>query len=119
MQATALAVAATAAGAETTGADLVGRWETAIGEQAAPDGSASAWVRQAVEFTAERKTLVTEAFTDEGATVPLFTYASTGPWRAVGPAEATPGALALVNDRSEITIHVDAPGLRAAIGVGA
>ncbi len=51
--------------------------------------------------------------------MPLFTYASTGPWRAVGPAEATPGALALVNDRSEITIHVDAPGLRAAIGVGA
>ena len=120
---TACAMLATAgdACAQVAEADLIGTWATAITEQSAPDGSMSAWLRQTVVFAPDVETIRAEAFADPEATIPLFTYESSGPWVAVGPAEAVPGALALElrNDRSEMTAFVDAPPLWSAIGMGA
>ena len=105
--------------AETTADDLLGRWRTDLIEQPSPDGSASAWIRQSIAFTPEREAYSVEAFADPGATTPLFTYVSEGPYRVVSPHETIKDALAvdLTNETSEVTIHVDAPDLWAAIGL--
>ena len=105
--------------AETRGDDLIGRWRTALVEQPAPDGSASAYVRQTIAFTPDRESLLVEAFADPEAATLLFTYASEGPYRVVGQHPSLDGALALdlENASSVVTIHVDAPELWAAIGL--
>ena len=114
------AASALPAAADTTQADLVGVWQSPLREQPAPAGTASAFLRQTVRFTTGSETMAAEAFVDAEGTVPLFTYASTGPWESVGPAPGIPGALALElrNDRSEMTIFVDAPEIWEAIGMG-
>ncbi|WP_308917835.1 hypothetical protein [Jannaschia sp. LMIT008] len=104
---------------DTTVSDLVGTWTTPLSEQQALGGGASAFLRQVVVFTPVRQDLRAEVFADPDGEVPLFTYASSGPYEPVGPSEVVDGALnlELVNDRSEVTIFVEAPDLMAAVGM--
>lgn len=105
--------------ADTAPGDLIGTWSTDLVPQPSPDGAQSAWLRQSIAFDAERESYTAEAFADEAAARPIFTYRSEGPWQAAGPAPGVPGALALDlrNERSEVTIHVDAPEIWRAIGL--
>lgn len=105
--------------AETTLGDIEGTWATPILETPTPGGGPSAFVRQKTSFVDGRQTLTVEAFADAGGTQPLFTYDSSGPFVDRGPWEAVEGsrALDLTNERSEVTAHVDAPDLWAAISM--
>lgn len=83
-------------------------------------GGASATIRRTAVMTATTESLLVEAFLDPAMTQPLLTYDSGGPMTIVGPWGPVPGAWAveLVNDRSLVTAHVDAPDLWAAINLG-
>lgn len=120
----AAAVLATAAGAipaqaDTSQADLIGAWSTEISEQQAPGGGQSAFLRQSVVFTDAVQDLRAEVFADAAGEVPIFTYASSGPYTAVGVSDVIEGALnlELVNETSEVTIFMEAPDLMAAVGM--
>ena len=84
-------------------------------------GDAAAFIRRSAELTPTTESLRVEAFLDEALTQPLLTYDSGGPMMVVGPWEPVPGAFAveLVNTRSLITAHVEAPEVWAAVGLGA
>lgn len=104
---------------ETSLNSLVGTWMTTLSEQQAPGGSASAYLRQTVIFTESRQDIRAEIFADAAASIPIFTYESSGPYVAVGASNVINGALnlELVNDRSEVTIFMDVPDLMAAVGM--
>ncbi|MEL6451797.1 MAG: hypothetical protein AAFQ19_11095 [Pseudomonadota bacterium] len=114
------AVSTSPAWADTTVNDLIGQWQTPLSEQQAPGGGASAFLRQTVVFTADRQDIRAEIFADAAGAMPLFTYASSGPYVPVGASDVIDGALnlELVNDRSEVTIFADVPELMAAVGMG-
>lgn len=84
-------------------------------------GGGSATIRRSAVLTEATESLKVEAFLDAAMTQPLLTYDSGGPMTIVGPWEPVPEAFAveLVNDRSLITAHVEAPELWAAVGLGA
>ncbi len=116
----AVAVSASPALTDTARNDLIGTWQTPLSEQQAPGGGPSAFLRQTVIFTDTVQDIRAEVFADAGGTVPIFTYASSGPYVAVGASQVIEGALnlELVNETSEVTIFVDAPDLMAAVGMG-
>ncbi|MFY8107087.1 MAG: hypothetical protein ACOVKO_09230 [Elstera sp.] len=97
---------------------LVGTWQTVPRETPSP-GGAKAFVRQTLQFTETRERVKVEAFADAALTQKLFTYDSEGPYSITGPWPAIPGAFAadLRNDRSEMTIMVDAPEIWASINM--
>lgn len=105
---------------ETSQADLIGTWTTPLAEQQAPGGGASAFLRQTVIFTNALQHIQAEVFADAQGTVPIFTYASSGPYKTVGASQVIDGAinLELVNDTSQVTIFMDVPELMAAVGMG-
>jgi hypothetical protein len=105
--------------AETTPANVLGTWQTGIGEQPAPDGS-TAYLRATTVFTDTEQDLIFEIFADPSLEMKLFEYHSSGPWDPQGPSDDIPEALAvnMVNDWSRVTIFVDAPELWAALNIG-
>ena len=109
----AAALGALTASAETAPSDIRGGWTTPLAEQPAPSGEASAYVRERIEFTEDTNTILVEVFADPAGEVPLFTYASVGPYRTPGPSAAVPGALELDAENAEsiVTIFQDAPDL--------
>lgn len=92
-----------------------------VTSQPSPDRAQSAWLRQTVIFEATTESVLTEAFHDAEVQQPMFTYSGTGPYRVIGPSGAIDGALdpKLENTRSAMTIFVDAPEIRASIGMAA
>ncbi|MEL7098743.1 MAG: hypothetical protein AAGM84_07940 [Pseudomonadota bacterium] len=102
----------TPAFAETTPTDVLGTWQTEIGEQKAPDGS-TAYLRATTVFTEDAQDLVFEIYADPDLQMKLFEYHSSGPWDPQGPSDAIPDAMAvnMTNDFSNVTIYVDAPAL--------
>lgn len=105
--------------ADTAPVDVLGTWRTAVGEQAAPDGS-MAYLQATTVFTDEAQDLIFEIFADPDRQTRLFEYHSSGPWIPQGPSDALPDALAvnMTNDWSRVTIFVDAPELWAALNMG-
>ena len=97
---------------------LIGSWTTPLAEQSA--GGSSAHVRERIVFGPATNTVSIEAFADEAGTVPLFTYASTGPYEITGPSEAVPGAWMLDarNSASTFTVFAPAPEVWAALNLG-
>ncbi len=116
----ALTAASSTALAETMPSDLLGTWQTPLAEQQAPDGSQSAYLSQTVVFTDNHETIRAEVFADPDGQMPIFTYASTGPYDVVGKSRVVDNALdiELVNDSSTVTIFMDVPDLMAAVGMG-
>jgi hypothetical protein len=108
-----------AATAQTDRPDLTGAWVTPLAPQGS--GGATAFLRERLVFEATTNTFLVEAFSDEAATMPLFTYASSGPYRLGVPSPDVPGAFLLdaENDASTVTIFVDAPDLWASLNLGA
>ncbi|GFE66809.1 hypothetical protein [Litoreibacter roseus] len=106
--------------AETTQTDLIGVWQTGLSEEQAPGGGPSAYLRQTTIFTETRQDIRAEIFADADGQMPIFTYASSGPYTPVGASDIVPGALnlELVNETSEVTIYMDVPDLMAAVGMG-
>lgn len=72
-------------------------------------------------MTVTTESLLVETFLDPEMTQPLLTYDSGGPMTITGPWEPVAGAFAvdLVNTRSLITAHEEAPGIWAAVGLAA
>lgn len=116
----AIVAAASPAFSDTTKSDVLGTWSTELAEQQAPGGGASAYLRQTVIFTETLQDIRAEIFADPAGEVPIFTYASSGPYTPVGASEVIDGALnlELVNTTSEVTIFMDVPDLMAAVGMG-
>ena len=114
-----LALGASPAAAEVPPA-LLGLWATPLEERASPGGP-SAFVRQSIEFGPERERYSVEAFADPEGDVPIFTYASDGPYEVLGDWPAIPGAWALnlVNETATVTIHMDAPEIWAGLSLSA
>lgn len=112
-------LAAVPAFAETTPTDLLGTWQTGIGEQPAPDGG-TAYLRATTVFTEASQDIIFEIYADPDLQTKLFEYHSSGPWLPQGPSPAIPEALAvnMTNDFSRVTILVDAPDLWAALNMG-
>lgn len=108
-----------AAMAQTDTPDVIGVWLTPLAPQTA--GAATAYVRERLEFGATTNTISIEAFADEAAEVPLFTYASSGPYRIEGPSPVVAGAYLLdaENEMTTVTIFADAPDLWAALNLDA
>jgi len=118
-QALAAACSDDADDAGTRSADLPGTWRVPITELPLPDGSATAFIRRTVVFTEDGESLTVEAHANPEASTPLFAYAPSGPYTVNGAAPGIDGVLSvdLVNDRSEVTVFVDAPDLWRAIGL--
>jgi len=114
----ALICAPLAAMSQTTPEMLVGAWLTPLAEQSVP--GATAFVRERLVFEAATNTISIEAFSDADAQVPLFTYASSGPYRTLGPSPDVDGALLLdaENDSSTVTIFQDAREYWQALNLG-
>ncbi|WP_158269963.1 hypothetical protein [Litoreibacter ponti] len=106
--------------AETSQIDLIGTWQTELSEQQAPGGGPSAYLRQTTIFTDSRQDIRAEIFADPDGQMPIFTYASSGPYTPVGSSTVIDGALnlELINETSEVTIYMDVPDLIAAVGMG-
>ncbi len=106
--------------AETTQSDLIGVWQTGLTEEQAPGGGPSAYLRQTTIFTDSLQDIRAEIFADPDGEIPIFTYASSGPYTPVGASDVVPGALnvELINETSEVTIYMDVPDLMAAVGMG-
>ncbi|MEM6308762.1 MAG: hypothetical protein AAF754_01840 [Pseudomonadota bacterium] len=106
--------------AETSQADLIGTWQTELAEQQAPGGGPSAFLRQTTVFTDSRQDIRAEIFADPDGQMPIFIYASSGPYTPVGSSTVIGGALnlELINETSEVTIYMDVPDLMAAVGMG-
>ncbi|MEL6644862.1 MAG: hypothetical protein AAFQ79_13090 [Pseudomonadota bacterium] len=105
--------------ADTTPADVLGTWQTGIGEQPAPDGS-TAYLRATTVFTEDAQDLIFEIFADPDLQMPLFRYHSSGPWDPQGPSDAIPDALAvnMTNDFNKVEIFIDAPDLWSGLNMG-
>ncbi len=118
--AVALAAAAGPALSDTAESALIGMWTTPLSAQQAPGGGASAFLRQTVIFTDTRQDIRAEVFADPAGEMPIFTYASSGPYVAVGASDVVQGALnlELVNETSEVTLFMEVPDLMAAVGMG-
>jgi hypothetical protein len=116
----AMTIAATPSLAQTTPNDLLGTWSTPLSRQEAPGGGASAFLRQTVIFDDGVQDIRAEIFADPEGQIPIFTYASSGPYTVVGPSTIIEDALnlELVNDTSQVTIFMDVPDLMAAVGMG-
>ncbi|MEM7522022.1 MAG: hypothetical protein AAF307_13445 [Pseudomonadota bacterium] len=106
--------------ADISQSDLIGTWQTELAEQQAPGGGLSAFLRQTTVFTDSRQDIRAEIFADPDGQMPIFTYASSGPYTAVGSSDVISGALnlELINETSEVTIYLDVPDLMAAVGMG-
>lgn len=100
---------------------FVGAWSGPGLDKVQAPGGAEAYIRRSLVFTPDRETLRVEAFADPAAAVRLFTYASEGPYRLIGPSAVVAGAyeVDLVNERSSMTIHVADAGLWKALNLGA
>ena len=119
--AAAICLGAITARADDIGTRIAGTWVGPGLDRVSAPGGAQAYMRRTVIFTATEETLRLEAFGDEAATVRLFVYESTGPYRVLGPSSAVAGAyeVNLRNDRSLFTIHVPEAGLWRALNLGA
>lgn len=108
-----------AAGAETTPPQVLGAWVTPLAEQTV--SGTTAYVRERLVFEATTNTISIEVFADAEGKVPLFTYASSGPYRLGGPSPEIAGAWLLdaENEVSTVTIFRDAPEVWQALNLGA
>lgn len=97
---------------------LIGTWTTPLAEQSA--GGMSAYVRERLVFEPGRNTIRIEAFADARGEIPLFVYASHGPYEVAGESDAVPGAYLLDarNEASTVTILTDAPDLWPVLNLG-
>ena len=71
-------LAAVPAFAETTPTDLLGTWQTGIGEQPAPDGG-TVYLRATTVFTEASQDIIFEIYADPDLQTKLFEYHSSDP----------------------------------------
>lgn len=104
--------------AETTNADVIGTWRTAVAARPAPDGS-TVYLQTETVLTKKRQDLVFSIYADPERQTKLFEYSSGGTWESQGPSKDVQGAMAvnMVNDRSVVTIFIDAPAFWATLNL--
>lgn len=108
----------TLACAETTPANVLGTWQSGVGEQPAPDGT-TAYIQVTTVFTGAAQDLIFEIYADPELNMPIFKYHSSGPWRSQGASAVVPGAMEvnMTNDFSRVEIFIDAPDIWAALNM--
>ena len=104
--------------AETAPPAIRGAWITPLAEQTV--SGTTAHVRERLVFAEATNTISIEVFVDTNERVPLFTYASSGPYRLGSPSPAVPGAWMLdaENEVSTVTIFQNAPEVWQALNLG-